>query len=276
MKRKIKKLLIYGMIFLMFFGLIPMTAFAVDSGNLDGVVVAEDYSDYLIRPLDKSYISEDGLSVQGGPINYDVANSKNYCSKKVSKGTAKKITATTGDYVGGLKITASIEFPSLGKGMKYVAGDSVNVVVAKGVDNSKTHGAGYSTCSVVKDQAGHLVPSSNPNYGALGCLHTKFTGNSGEGLNHRKYTNTYNFKHPHGSTYTWKSYTTQTSTGYKNKNFYSLGTKSLTIADGKSVPNDISYTKKLKESEYKKLLAWCKSFDLPKKTVDGEPVKKSL
>ena len=222
----------------------------------------------------------DDITALGGYVGYDVANSKNYCSgnnEDVKNGTAKKGSGSEPT----LKITAKITFPTLGKGFYYKSGDTISVSLCKDVDNSKSTGMGWSTCSTTTDQAGHTVPSSYPNYGALGCMVTRLSGTSGEAKYHRKKTNHYFFDHPNGfksdgsiagySHYKWSSYTTQITTGYKNANLFALAGKKITVDTGKTIPNAINYSDTLTYAEYKKVIAWCKNFKIPTetKTVDG-------
>lgn len=274
MKKKfMKKIIIAYMIFTFIIGMFPANAYATQTvKNEDCVDVTDvNYNQEItvmgLQPMDKTLIAEDGVSLLGGTVSYDVANSKNYCKKNITNAKATKTSANK------LKVTATLKFPSLGKGFYYKDGGKVSVNLCKGVDNTLSTGAGWSTGSVVLDQTGnHYVPSRYPNYGTLGCVVTHFSSNSGQGKYHRKYTNSYLYQHPNGkgyTNYTWTSYTTQTKTGYKNANLYSLGTKTINVASGKSVPDNISFSKTLTEAQHKKVVAWCKNFNMPTEVIDG-------
>lgn len=214
-------------------------------------------------PYDDS-TKTDVPSLGGEPHNAEVTT--NLCKEKITNATAKKTSDSK------LKITATLKFPTLSRGLYYSDASKVSVSLCKGVDDSVETGCGYGTCETTRDQFGHTRIKSGGKRGVLGCMETHFTSKSGQGKYHRKYTNTYTYVHPSGtsySTYNWTSYTTQTKTGYLNDNLYSLGSKTINVASGKTLPDNISFSKTLTAADYKKVIKWCKNFDMDTKVVNG-------
>ena len=283
-KRRIyKSIVVFFLVASFIFSVLPATIYATESGNTDISDEVDESTDDSVEDSDDDWLygslqseemgttlvdTSDGISALGGRTNYDVANSKNYAKKNGIKSTVAK--KQTGDK---LKITGTITFPELGHGFYYAANTSISINLCKGIypsekKNGYMTGMGWSTCSKTTNQFGLEDPSANPNYGALGVMKTHITSGSGL-MDGAKKTNDYYFQHPGGSTYRWTSRTTQTKTGYKNRNFYPLSTKKITIASGKTVPNDISYSVTMENTDYKKIIAWLKAFGVSETTKNG-------
>ena len=283
-KRRIyKSIVVFFLLASFIFSVLPATIYATESESTDISDEVDESTDDSVEDSDDDWLygslqseemgttlvdTSDGISALGGRTNYDVAASKNYAKKDgIKKTTAAKVK---GDK---LKITSTITFPELGHGFYYAANTSISINLCKGIypsekKNGYMTGMGWSTCTAVTNEWGMKDPSKNPNYGALGVMKTHIT--SGTGLfDGAKKTNDYYYQYPQGSRYTWVSRTTQTKTGYKNRNYYPLSTKKLSFKEGSNIPSDISYTVTMENADYKKIIAWLKAFGVSETTKNG-------
>lgn len=283
-KRRIyKSIVVFFLVASFIFSVLPATIYATESGNTDISDEVDESTDDSVEDSDDDWLygslqseemgttlvdTSDGISALGGKSGYDVAASKNYAKKDGIKKTAA--AKVKGDK---LKITSTITFPELGHGFYYAANTSISINLCKGIypsekKNGYMTGMGWSTCTAVTNEWGMKDPSKNPNFGALGVMKTHITSGTGF-CDGAKKTNDYYYQYPQGRRYTWVSRTTQTKTGYKNRNYYPLSTKKLSFKEGSNIPSNISYTVTMENADYKKIIAWLKAFGVSETTKNG-------